>query len=57
MAASPWQPATIVDDDPGDEVRSDVLGTSHVRYLSAKFRHTDEDGDYGILGVGIQVIE
>jgi hypothetical protein len=57
MSASPWTKATITDDDPGDIVRSDAEGTSHIRYLSEKFRHHDVDGDFGILGVGVQVIE
>jgi hypothetical protein len=40
----------------GDKVYNSESGSSFIRFLAEKFRHEDEDGEYGLLGVGCQVI-
>lgn len=57
MSASEWTQANVTDDDPGHRVDVDAEGMAHVRFFSEKFRHEDEIGVYGYLGVGCQVIE
>lgn len=52
-----WEKASLDDgSDAGDKVHIDDSGDILVRILSPKFRLTDNDGDYGIIGFGMQIV-
>lgn len=52
-----WENCTIESGEPGGRVDIDPAGPDACRILSPKFRLTDGDGDYGVVGFGILLIE